>query len=70
MVDGVHLYECTAKLSTDRNMVSVYDSWTHVLRGNPAARLKLNHDDYLFFFGATGADDARKTDGDELHADA
>jgi hypothetical protein len=66
MGDGVCLDECTGKLSTHCNMVSVYGGWSQVLRGNPVARLKLHHDDYLFFFGTTGADDVRKTEGNEL----
>jgi hypothetical protein len=63
------LDECSEKVSSHRSMVDVYAGWTQVLRGNPEARLKLHHDDYLFFFGATSADDSRKHDGEELDDD-
>lgn len=43
--------ECQEKIMDHNRLVGEYDGWLQVLNGNPEARLSLEHDDYLFFFG-------------------
>lgn len=45
------LGEAVSKVEEHEDRVRGYDGWVQVLRANPEARLKLHHDDYLFFFG-------------------
>jgi hypothetical protein len=45
------LNEAEMKIKEHRDASKVYDGWVQVLRANPEARLKLTHEDWLFFFG-------------------
>lgn len=45
------LTECQAKIMEHHELTVEYSGWIQVLSGNPEARLSLEHDDYLFFFG-------------------
>lgn len=45
------LSECQSKILEHNKLVSQYDGWCQVLQANPEARLKLTHDDWLYFFG-------------------
>lgn len=45
------LTECHRKLQEHSGKVREYDGWIQVLKGNPESRMKLNSDDYLYFFG-------------------
>lgn len=45
------LTECHSKLKEHSERVREYDGWIQVLKANPEARLTLNADDYLYFFG-------------------
>lgn len=45
------LNECHIKLKEHEEKIRVYDGWIQVLSANPESRLKLTHDDWLFFFG-------------------
>lgn len=45
------LTECQSKIKEHHGLVQEYSGWLQVFNGNPEARLKLQHDDYLFFFG-------------------
>lgn len=45
------LSECQEKIMEHHGLVQTYDGWIQVLNANPEARLSLEHDDYLFFFG-------------------
>ncbi len=45
------LTECQGKIMEHHRLVKEYDGWIQVLTANPEARLSLEHDDYLFFFG-------------------
>jgi hypothetical protein len=45
------LTECQEKIMEHHNLVEQYDGWVQVLSANPEARLELNQDDYLFFYG-------------------
>ena len=45
------LNECASKIAIHRNSATEYDSWAQVLNANPAARLKLKHNDWMYFFG-------------------
>lgn len=45
------LTECATKIKTHRQAVTDYNGWIQVLRANPEARLKLKHDDWMYFFG-------------------
>lgn len=54
MVDATlqrDLNECVTKIRTHRDAATEYDAWVQVLEANPDARLKLKHNDWLFFFG-------------------
>lgn len=45
------LQECQDKIMEHHNLVKSYDGWQQVLSANSEARLALEHDDFLFFFG-------------------
>ena len=45
------LNECLEKLSHHTQQLQQYDGWQQVLAANPEARVKLDIDDWLFFFG-------------------
>ena len=45
------LDECLEKLAYHTGLLTDYDGWRQVLSANPEARLSLDHDDWLFFFG-------------------
>lgn len=45
------LSECLEKLGHHTQQVQQYDGWQQVLAANPEARVKLDIDDWLFFFG-------------------
>jgi uncharacterized protein (DUF2147 family) len=54
MVDNTlqrDLNECVGKINQHRASAKEYDGWIQVLEGNPDSRLKLKHDDWMFFFG-------------------
>ena len=45
------LSECQEKLSHHTQQLQQYDGWQQVLAANPEARVKLDIEDWLFFFG-------------------
>jgi len=45
------LTECQRKIMEHNKLVQDYTGWFQVLTGNAEARVELDHDDYLFFFG-------------------
>lgn len=45
------LTECQEKIMEHHHQTVSYDGWVQVLNANPEARLSLEHDDFLFFFG-------------------
>jgi hypothetical protein len=45
------LNKCFSKVSEHTAYVGQYSAWVQVLKGNPEARVKLDHDDWMFFFG-------------------
>lgn len=45
------LTECHKKIEEHTKLAKDYDGWFQVLNGNPESRVKLHHDDWLFFFG-------------------
>jgi len=45
------LTECQSKIMEHHKLIQSYDGWQQVLSANGEARLALEHDDYLFFFG-------------------
>jgi hypothetical protein len=45
------LNKCTAKIQEHTELEKQYAAWVQVLGANPEARLKLDHDDWMFFFG-------------------
>ncbi len=45
------LDECLEKLAYHTGLMADYDGWQQVLSANPEARLSLDHEDWLFFFG-------------------
>lgn len=45
------LQECFLKIKSHEASAKDYSAWIQVLDANPEIRLKLNHDDWLFFFG-------------------
>jgi hypothetical protein len=63
------LDECSAKAAMHRERAEAYSGWVQVLRANPEAKLRLDHSDWLYFFGETATDDVRKDDRDELDDD-
>ncbi len=46
------LSEYQSKIMEHNSAVNSFDGWQQVLSANPEARLDLDHEDYLFFFGA------------------
>lgn len=54
MVDNTlqrDLSECVTKIASHRAAATEYDGWIQMLNANPESRVKLNHDDWMFFFG-------------------
>ena len=45
------LGECLEKLGHHTQQLQQFDGWQQVLAANPEARVKLDIDDWLFFFG-------------------
>ncbi len=45
------LSECLEKLGHHTQQLQQFDGWQQVLAANPEARVKLDIDDWLFFFG-------------------
>ena len=45
---GIEVHEDINEHST---MAAQYKAWQQVLAGNPESRVKLDHDDWMFFFG-------------------
>jgi hypothetical protein len=45
------LDECLEKLAYHTGLMNDYHGWHQVLSANSEARLSLDHDDWLFFFG-------------------
>jgi hypothetical protein len=45
------LNECLEKLAYHTGLMNDYHGWHQVLNANAEARLSLDHDDWLFFFG-------------------
>lgn len=54
MVDATlqrDLNECVTKIRQHRDAATEYHAWEQVLEANPDSRLKLKHNDWMFFFG-------------------
>ncbi len=45
------LNEVTQKIQDHYNKMVGYESWVQIMKGNKTASLRLDSDDYLFFFG-------------------
>ena len=45
------LNKAYSKINEHSVMAAQYKAWIQVLKGNPESRLKLDHDDWMFFFG-------------------
>jgi hypothetical protein len=45
------LSECVGKIREHSALRAQYAAWVQVLEANPESRLKLHHDDWIFFFG-------------------
>lgn len=45
------LNECVTKMQQHSERAREYDGWEQVLRGNAEARVQLDHDDWMYFFG-------------------
>jgi hypothetical protein len=45
------LDECVQKIRTHTDYSKQYDAWVQLLLANPESRVRLDHDDWLFFFG-------------------
>jgi hypothetical protein len=45
------LNKAHAKITEHAQMAAQYKAWAQVLKGNPESRVKLDHDDWMFFFG-------------------
>lgn len=45
------LQECVRKEREHTSRVREYEGWVQVLKANPKVRLRLQHDDWLHFFG-------------------
>jgi len=43
--------ECMTKIEQHREASKSYDGWIQVLNANSEARLKLKHNDWMYFFG-------------------
>lgn len=52
--DGMQrdLCECQTKILEHTGLIKSYNGWVQVLEGNKESRLKLSHEDWLFFFGS------------------
>lgn len=46
-----NLQEAHGKVSLHENAARDYDGWVQVMSANPDQVVKLNHDDWLYFFG-------------------
>jgi hypothetical protein len=45
------LNKCFMKIKEHTELSKQYSAWKQVLDGNPESRVKLDHDDWMFFFG-------------------
>lgn len=45
------LNKCHMKIQEHTGLAKQYKAWQQVLEGNPESRVKLDHDDWMFFFG-------------------
>jgi hypothetical protein len=45
------LTKCHLKIQQHTELARQYSAWKQVLDGNPEDRVKLDHDDWMFFFG-------------------
>lgn len=45
------LNKCHMKIQEHSTLESQYKAWQQVLEGNSESRVKLDHDDWMFFFG-------------------
>lgn len=45
------LNKCYQKIREHTELSKQYKAWQQVLEGNPESRVKLDHDDWMFFFG-------------------
>jgi hypothetical protein len=45
------LAECLKKLAYHTRQANEFDGWMQVLEAHPDKALRLDHEDYLFFFG-------------------
>lgn len=45
------LTECVSKMQHHSERARQYEGWEQVLRGNAEARVLLDHDDWMYFFG-------------------
>lgn len=45
------LSECAEKIQTHRQAATEYDGWIQMLNDNPEDRVKLKHNDWMYFFG-------------------
>ncbi len=45
------LNECSSKIRTHTELRNQYAAWEQVLSANKESRVKLDHDDWMFFFG-------------------
>lgn len=45
------LTECVTKMQHHSERARQYEGWEQVLRGNAEARVLLDHDDWMYFFG-------------------
>jgi hypothetical protein len=46
-----NLDETVQKINEHTTLKTQYNAWTQVLFANPESRLKLDHEDWMFFFG-------------------
>jgi hypothetical protein len=58
-----NLDECLSKLSFHTGQLNQYEGWVQVLAANPEARLALDYEDWLFFFGKHGSAGADPGEG-------
>jgi hypothetical protein len=47
----INLDECLQKLAYHTEKLRDYEGWLEMLQANPDERFRLDHDDWLFFFG-------------------
>jgi hypothetical protein len=45
------LDECVQKIRVHTEFRKQYDAWAQLLSANPETRIKLDHDDWMFYFG-------------------